>query len=339
MRRGVALVLVTILIIAALMTPVPEAGAQTAPEDRLPPGIPVPPGQEVTRPPSPHDPARHGPPIANTQPGANLVGRPNVQLPERPRPPRTGPPEAGTPEGVPGTGDRGLWIRGGTGVHAQNDARTDLVIPRDAVGTTIYAPTHMAAGYTCLETVTAHWWYDGMVSTAHGHGFWDWCETDGSSGWQVFESMDATWLRKYVRRSGGEARYWTEVFRDEGTPGRSCWWGLLYNFEIGWWDGKAHICGTQPQVYRSLYRGNGWTMWESHHLMDQARVCPRFPDIAAADLLVHSGGNWVRLAEATSSQLGPYGLCWETSTYRFSVSPGLDVWQALTSGRSPAGRP
>jgi hypothetical protein len=331
MRRGVALMLVTILTIAALMTPVPAAGAQPAPEDRLPPGIPVPPGQEVTRPPRPHDPARHGPPTPNTQPGANLVGRPNVQLPERPRPPRRpriGPPEAGTPEGVPGSGDRGLWIRSGTGVHAQNDAQTNLVIPGSAVGTTIYAPTHMAAGYTCLETVTAHWRYAGMAGTAHGHGFWDWCEADGSGGWQVFEAMDATWLRKYVRRSAGEDRYWTEVFREEGT---SCWWGLLYNFEIGWWDGKVHICGTQPDEYRSWYGGNGWTMWESHHLMDQARVCPRFPDIAAADLLVHSGGTWGRLTEATSGQLGPYGLCWENGTYRFSISPGLDVWHALTS--------
>ena len=328
------LVLVSVLSIAALVAPVPEAGAQPDPAgDRLPFGVPVPPGQEVTRPPRPYDPARHGPPIPNTQPGANLVGRSNVQLPERPRPPRRpriGPPESGTPEGVPGSGDRGFWIGGGTGVHAQNDAQTNVVIPPDAVGTTIYAPTHMAAGYTCLETVTAHWRYAGMATTAHGHGFWDWCEADGSGGWQVFESMDAPWRRKYVRPSGGEHRYWTEVFQEAGTP---CWWGLLYNFEVGWWDGKAHICGTQPDQYRSLYGGNGWTMWESHHLMDQARVCPRLPDIAAADLLVHSGGNWVRLTGATSSQLGPYGLCWENGTYRFSVSSGLDLWQALTSGR------
>ena len=146
MGRGVALVLVTLLTTVALMAPAPEAGAQPgtpgdrSPDDRPPYGIPVPPGQEVTHPPRPYDRASHGPPIADTQPGANLAGRPNVQLPERPQPPRrprTGPPEAGTPEGVPGSGDRGLWIRGGTGIHAQNDAQRDLVIPGSAVGTTI----------------------------------------------------------------------------------------------------------------------------------------------------------------------------------------------------------
>ena len=331
MRRGVALLSAAILAVAELMVPAPAAGAQPGPPaDRLPYGVPVPPGQEVTRPPMPYDRARHGPPVTNTQPGANLVGRPDVQLPERPQPPRrprTGPPEEGSPEGVPGSGDRGLWIYDGTGIHAQNDAQTDLVIPASAVGTTIYAPTHMAAGYTCLETVTAHWLYAGMAGTAHGHGFWDWCVTDGSGSWQVFESMDTTWRRKYVRPSGGEDKYWTEVFREAGT---SCWWGLLWNFEIGWWEGKAYICRTTQSTEPGYW--HGWTMWESHHLMDQARVCPRFPDIAAADLLVHSGGSWVRLNGSTSSRLGPYGLCWENGTYRFSVSPGLDVWQALTSG-------
>jgi hypothetical protein len=331
MRRRVALLLAAILAAAALTAPAPEAGAQPGPPaDRLPYGVPVPPGQEVTRPPTPYDRARHGPPVPNTQPEANQAGNPDVQLPERPQPPRrprTGPPDPGSPEGVPGSGDRGLWIRGGTGVHAKNDAQTDLVIPGSAVGTTIYAPTHMAAGYTCLETVTAHWYYAGMAGTAHGHGFWDWCEADGAGGWQVFETMDATWRQKYVRPSGGENKYWTEVFQEAGT---SCWWGLLYNFEIGWWEGKAHICGAQPYGHAV-----GWTMWESHHLMDQARVCPRFPDIAAGELQVLSGGKWAPLSGSNSGQLGPYGLCWDNGTYQFSfsTSSGLGLWQALTSGR------
>jgi hypothetical protein len=74
-------------------------------------------------------------------------------------------------------------------------------------------------------------------------------------------------------------------------------------------------------------------MWESHHLMDQARVCPSFPNITAGDLLVLSGADWVRLNASTSYQLGPTGLCWLNNTYRFSTSTGLDVWQALTSNR------
>ena len=324
MRRA-GVLLATLCSALLLLAPPTEAGAQgRAPTDRLPYGVPVPPDQEIARPPEPYDPARHGPPVPNTQPEANRVGRPGVPLPERARPPRQprrGPPEPPKPEGVPGSGDRGLWVYSGGGIHAANDAQTDLAIPANAVGTTIYAPTHMAAGYTCVETVTAHYRYTGMASTAHAHGFWDWCEADGSGGWQVFEFMDAAWQQKYVRRYNGEGRYWTEVHRDG-----DCWWGMLNNFSIGYWEAKVRICGTQPYGY-----WHGWTMWESHHLMDRARVCPSLPNISATDLLVlDSERNWVRLTASTSGQLGPYGLCWDNGTYRFNTSSGLDLWQALT---------
>jgi hypothetical protein len=181
----------------------------------------------------------------------------------------------------------------------------------------------MAATDACVETVAAHWFYAGMAGTAHGHGFWDWCESDGSGGWQLFELMDSAWQQRYVRRSGGEGRYWTEVHQDGG-----CWWGMLYNFSLGQWEAKAHICGSVPYVFQ-----DGWTMWESHHLMDQARVCPSLPSITAADLLVLSGASWARLTGSTTGQLGPYGLCWENGAYGFDTSQSLDWWQALTAGR------
>src|SRR5207248_3703972 len=142
---------------------------------------------------------------------------------------------------------------------------------------------------------TAHWYYSGMGGTAHGHGFWDWCATDGSGGWQVFESMDSTWQAKYIRKSQGEGRYWTQVYRSE-----SCWTGTLYNFTLGQWEEKTTICGTG----QSGFGTTGWTMWESHYLMDQARICPTFPDIEAADLRVLTAGGWSRLTKANSGQLG-----------------------------------
>ncbi len=96
-----------------------------------------------------------------------------MRLPERPRHARPTTSVQSTPLVVPGSGDRGLWLLDGSGVYAGNDAQSNLTIPASAVGTTIYAPTHMAAGGTCIETVTAHWYYSGMAGTAHGHGFWD----------------------------------------------------------------------------------------------------------------------------------------------------------------------
>ena len=280
-------------------------------------GVPVPPGQEVTLPPEAYQPARHGPPLANTQPQANAVGKRDVKLPERPLPPQTRPSSTAVPAIVPGSGDRGFWVLSGSGIYAINDARTDLSLPGTAIGTTIYAPTHMAAGNTCIETVTAHWRFSGMAATSHGHGFWDWCETDGTGGWQVFEFMDAAWQAKYVRTTRGQARYSTQVFKNG-----VCWSGLLFNYGQGQWEEKTTICGSGPYSY-------GWTMWESHYMMDQARVCPKLPPIEASGLQVLAG-TWQRLTNENSSQLGPYGLCWDNTSYTFHVHSANDDWHAHT---------
>jgi hypothetical protein len=303
--------------VAATATPA------TAQAGSLAYGVAVPPEQEVMLPPAPYEPSKHGRALGNTQPSANVAGRPNVSLPQRAGVVHAaGVAASGValPVDPPGSGDSGLWISSNTsaGIYAQNDAQTDLVIPAEAVGTTIYAPTHMAAGNSCIETVTAHWYYAGMGGTAHGHGFWDWCAVDGSGGWQVFELMDSAWLAKYVRKQNGEGRYWTQVYK-EG----ACWRGLLYNFSLGKWEEKTTICGTGPFA-------GGWTMWESHYLMDQAQLCPNLPNIRASKLQVFAASGWARLTKENSSRLGPYGLCWQNNAYQFHVAGKLDEWQADT---------
>jgi hypothetical protein len=285
---------------------------------RLQYGVPVPEGQELTAAPEPFDEKVHGRAIPNTQPQANEVLKgAAARLPERSSRPR---PRDPIPDIFPGSGDRGFWVNQGQGIFAANDAQTDLVIPDNAIGTTIYAPTHMPAGNVCVETVTAHWRYSGMATTAHAHGFWDHCGFDGATGWQTFEGMDATWKGKYVRIFDGEERYFTEAYKD----GNGCAHGLLYNFNLGLWEEKlTPICGNSSFA-------TGWTMWESHYLMDVAQRCPAFPRVRASGIQLYTVSAWPALDTSNSSQLGPYGLCWTNGTYNFSVAVPNSDWTALT---------
>jgi len=303
--------------------------SSTAPAQSLSPepsyllyAVRVAPGVEIAAPPEPFDRIRHGRPLPNTMPYANAVGRPDVTLPRRSS--VLDPDGAGTPILEPGSGDRGLWLTAGEGIYAGNDPALDLAIPDAAIGTTIYAPTHMSPGGACMETVTAHWRYAGMASTAHGHGFWDWCASDGTGGWQLFEFIDTNWRDQYVRSYRGEFRYWTQVFSD--AP--SSWKGLLYNFNEGRWEEKVSISGANISGFGSV----GWTMWESHYLMDVAQLCPRFPDIRASGLRVYANASWIELSDSNSQDaLGPYGLCWVDGTYDFRLPKKRDSWLARTS--------
>jgi len=291
-------------------------------EQYLPYGLPIRPGQDIEAPPHPFSSTDHGRPIRNTMPGTNMAGRSDVDLPRRYH--SFGVNDGSTPTFEPGSGDRGLWLTGGEGVYAGNDASLELVIPDPAIGTTLYAPTHMSPGNACIETVTAHWRYTGMSATAHGHGFWDWCVTDGVGGWQVFEFMDSAWTDQYVRRFRGRAHYWTQVYND--AP--SSWKGMLYNFNQGQWEEKTSISGSNVSGFGQL----GWTMWESHYLMDSTQVCPRFPDIRASDLQLYINGSWTGVTDSTSlNTLGPYGRCWVESSYTFRLARDLDTWLARTS--------
>jgi hypothetical protein len=324
MQRGLRFVVtaVVVVVVGGSAQGVSQAAGAPGP-GYLPYGVPSSPTTELGGVPEPYDPGRHGPPLANTQPLSNMVNKAGVHLPERPTAVRSQnavSSGAQAPTIEPGSGDRGLWITAGSsaGVSVTNDAQTNLVIPPDAIGTTLYTPTHMAAGNSCIETTTAHWYYPGMSGTEHGHGFWDWCAVDGTGGWQVFEPMDSTWIAKYVRQRNGEGRYSTQVLKVGG-----CWKGLLYNFSQGQWEEKTTICGSGPY-------SQGWTMWESHYMMDEAGVCPRLRDVGVSDVRVLTGVGWSKLTAATTSQLGPYGLCWDNKTYLFSVGPSFDSWQVAS---------
>lgn len=162
-----------------------------------------------------------------------------------------------------------------------------------------------------------------MSFTGHGLGFWDWCATDGTGGWQVFEFMDSDWLSKYVRRIHGEPKFWIQVYSDAPAS----WKALLYNFTAGQWEERTAIAG----INMSGFGNTGWTMWESHYMMDVAGVCPNLSGIQASDLKIYMDGSWVDLNSSNAqNSLGLYGKCWLDGSYTFHLSPKWDSWQAKT---------
>jgi len=147
--------------------------------------------------------------------------------------------------------------------------------------------------------------------------------------------MNATiWLSAYVRIYFGEERFYVAVIPDQpGNAQGGCWRGLLYNYNLGQWEQKAVSCGTSPQPV-SL----GWTMWESWYMMPN---CPTLPTVKTADLQIKlATAQWIRLENQHTTNLGPYGLCWEyTRYYGFEVhspSPYIDEWHAHTTPLSVA---
>lgn len=307
--------------------PTESPAPASAPERYLPYGVPVPEGQVVDALPEPYDPARHGPAIRNTAPGQNLAKMPGAAIPRRKHTPK----KFDIPTIDPGSGDRGYFLYAdqynSAGIYVVNDAQTNVSIPSSAIGTTIYAPTHMSAGGTCLETVTAHYRYSGQSTTTHGHGFWDWCRS--SPGWQTFEVMNSTWKSKYVRVQDGEERYLTQVVStNPANPTGGCWQGLLWNYSAGYWEQKAYSCGNNLSGWGTT----GWTMWESHYMMDQAQVCPVFPSIGAWHIVtVGTNGTYYSLGFGSQGPLGPTGLCWNNGTYTFNVpASSSNSWIAYT---------
>lgn len=154
-----------------------------------------------------------------------------------------------------------------------------------------------------------------MSNTLNYHGYWNHCGGEAN----FWENMDSTWQGKYARTYDGELAYFSEVYKD----GSGCWRGVLYNFNTGLWEDKFTKCGSSSI-------GNGWSMWESHYMMDVAQVCPNLPRIRARGVRIRVSGSWTLLSTSNSTDYGPFGLCFTNGTYGFQVINANYDWQALT---------
>lgn len=299
----------------------------------LPVGTKVPVGVAINAPPEPYDPAKHGPALTDSRTEANLAGRPSIDRPKRRR------SASGDYMPPPGTGDRGFYLTQATrawyGASAMYDLNLNLQLPTPWGGhdVSVYAPTMMPPGGTCLEVTQVYHRESDGSTTGKFFGIWDWCESGEDGEFDVFDQQVTTWTNRYVRTYQGKPMYAVSIVTpNTGSTMGQCWYANIYDYLAGGWVQKLARCG-QPQ---HGWGNTGWTMWESVFLTNGA--CPTLPSIRSLDIMLYDPNsgtptpftNW----PSDNVQLGPYGTCWPSGPYTF-VSPVPGVAANSWRGNTP----
>ena len=200
-----------------------------------------------------------------------------------------------------------------------------------ATSANMFAPAAMAPGGACLEMVTWHALEYGNPATQHRQGWADWCGSNQGL-FVVFEDIDLLFQSKYVRVFQGKPTVAIAmVTPNTGQTNGQCWYGNIYNYDVGGWEQKAVSCGTSnndPVI--------GWVAWEGYGY-DPAGECPTVPRIAA-DVIQFADpttASWIPITQTTYDVFGPNRFGCFNGSYRFKY-PGTTVglpansWLALT---------
>jgi hypothetical protein len=311
-----------------LVGPARTAITELTPEGFLPVGTRVAAGQDIAAPPEPFDPRRQVA-IPNTQPEKNVVGNPG--FPKRMRRWFEGSdvaPSSRVAKFV--TGDLSAYIgfyqtsKTWYGVYSVNDVRLDIDLSvGGATSAQMFAPTIMAPGGACLEMTTWHTLQYGIPGTSHFQGWTDWCgSSPGLIGYA--ESLsDPTFQSKYVRTYLGQPTVSLVIVTpNTGHTNGQCWYGHLYNYNLGGWEQKATSCGFTANVSGVL----GWAAWEAYGF-DPGLNCPVTPSIRATSLQFAdpSTSTWIPVTQYPIDVTGPSysGTCFP-GTYKFRY-PGTTV--------------
>ena len=243
----------------------------------------------------------------------------------------------GTPP-PPNKGDRGFWLTQSSaawyGSYAVFDVDSTLSMPAPLSGytaMTLYAPTMLAPGGSCVEVTQSYRSGAGITGTERVFGVYDWCAS--SPKFEVYEEENAAFRQRYVRTYQGKPTYAVAITTpNTGSTSGQCWSANLYDYLQGGWVQKWSSCGASLVGTTA-----GWIFWESWDMMD-TNVCPTLPSIRALDISLANPNypyGWVPFHRYTSdySAFGPSGYCWTNSVYTFqSPIAGLDSnsWIAKT---------
>ena len=293
----------------------------------LPVGTRVPPGQAISAPPEPYDPAKHGPALPAPTDEVNLAARPDFVPPPKRVPTGPNPPP-------PGSGDRGIgWsqiTKPWYGAYSVYDVQCNLYI--DTVfagepGAFIYAPTTLAAGGTCIEITQVYERLRGVAATKKVFGLYDWCQSDPNQRWALLEDEeDSVFKTRYVRSYQGRDTYSVAVVTpNTGHTSGQCWYAHIYNYEVGGWVQRLVSCGTS-------YSGTGnagWTIWESWFTAND-NVCRTYPSIRALD---------IALADPDSAKFLPFTNYpqdhWNHAPNGMYCWSGPDIWGTIYTFEFP----
>jgi len=144
----------------------------------LPRGIAVPTGVILTEGPAPYDVMHEGPEPRIQISQQQVLPEDRARL-NGPRGPRANnalgtlmiPPSVG-----PATDAHALYVAdSGRGIYGTADAGRSISIPAGWDDALVYAPTHLAAGGSCIEITTIHWKTTTYHEPTNSLGLFDWC--------------------------------------------------------------------------------------------------------------------------------------------------------------------
>lgn len=305
----------------------------------LPYGLSIPETARLTQVPEPYQVAKHGPAFPNSQPNANLVGRPGFVSPPSPGRWAKYPPPL-----VTGSQSYSMSINPNPasqffGIYQNHDVQLSVQLPSTTGSPRyLYSPTLLPSGGTCVEATTMHTRSAG-ASTIHQQGWFNWCVPGGT--WWVIEDMNASFQNKYVRFMNGElALSISIVTPNDGDTRAGCWYGHLYNFTVGGWEQKFGYCGATTYSPSANGGNSGWTAWESTNLVAPGS-CPSLQGVRAMSIQVNvsSSGGVQYLSDfwpgpiVGSGSSSPY--CWTNVggspyTFSFPASGLVSSWRADT---------
>ncbi len=335
-RRHPLVLLGTLLILSACTDSTQSVALQepsetkSAPAKFLPYGRPIPESEAVTLPPEPYDARRHGPLLPNTQPEANVLGTPGYEfLSTLSSTPRATPRSAanttgglfafddafGTVEGVEWTPSPLIQWYGIQVTHEVLPSSYSLPSGGSSGGSVALSLRLQSypAGQSCLQASTlAVRLSDGTTRLLNG--FWLNCLT----GTGVFETIDATFRSKYVRTVNGRPSVsMTIVTPNVGGSNfnGACWYGSIYNYNVGGWEGKSTGCDTGGG---SSLPAAASVFWYTNHYV-WTGTCATFPGLRITDIFLFENGVAVPSTSylSASAPIAP-GACNSGGSYTFT---------------------
>lgn len=315
----------------------------------LPYGVPIPEGQELTMGPEPYDPKKHGPGVPNTQPEANLANTPpfaNIRLPNLAPPRATGAATIIGPE--PGAQRASLqasyqlageyfqpspttqWY-GISSAHQVWSSTQSL--PQSGTYPSEVLISTTPAGNSCISADTRYEKASSGAATTRTHMWTNWCFSSGTGVPFNAETMDATFQSKYVRTQYGRPMLNVSIVTPN-TGGSNyngqCWYGHLYNFNLGQWELKASACQSGTLGRGVSGRSEVWTL--------NLTSCPTIPGLRVADIIItesSSGFSWASTSFSSQTTFGAASSsCFPNSwdlVYPATYNNALgNAWEART---------
>lgn len=182
----------------------------------------------------------------------------------------------------PASGDGGIYVA----MTAYDDAW--VTTPSTGSYNTVNAPTTHGPNGNCIETVTNY--YNGFGTpgtTVDQVQFYDFCANGGAGGFVGAISMDASFVRDYVRTYADSVRPMPRyISAVEYVPADRRYHAYLYNASLMHY---VDFYDSPPGATTDVLGSEGWSIYETHY---NGGDCTALPDASEDAVQVHTPGGW-----------------------------------------------